>query len=143
MEILDIEKLIPEKRMLRIPEKQIFNKFQTVFYQLFPKLKPKLIVREIDVSQTSARVTFKLLQQVGKFAKLAQEEEDEQALEELLELLVLMFKPSFPEVTADWIKDQMTLEQIVGAFQFCIEPLVEQTVKNPQAAQFLKSKLGR
>ena len=140
--VLNVAEFLPETRILEVPEKRRYGKFLTFVFNLFPKLRPADPVRKIDVSKTTARVTLTLMLQVGKFAKLA-EQNDEGAFDELLELMVLIFKPSFPEVTADWIRDNLTFEQIIGAFQYCIEPLKEQVTKNAAAAQMLKANLGR
>jgi len=139
--ILNVAEFLPETRILEVPEKRRYGKFLTFVFNLIPGLRPTDPVRKIDVSKTTARVTLTLMLQVGKFAKLA-EKEDEGAFNELLELMVLMFKPSFSEVTTDWILDNMTTEQIIGAFQYCIEPLKEQVSKNAAAAQMLKANLG-
>lgn len=104
--ILDLDKLMPERRVV------------------------KMGGREIDVSKISARVMFEISRKYGN-VKESMNMNDEDALE----LVCSICRPSFPDITVDWLLDNTDMEGLLSLIEFVLAPLNERTEKNIKAAQ--------
>ena len=104
--ILDLDKLMPERRVV------------------------KMGGREIDVSKISARVMFEISRKYGN-VKESMNMNDEDALE----LVCSICRPSFPDITVDWLLDNTDMEGLLSLIEFVLAPLNERAEKNIKAAQ--------
>ena len=99
--ILDLDKLVPEKRIIRLAGK------------------------EIDVSKIPSRVTLEIAQKADVLKSGSEE-----SFPLLLELVVQICKPSQPDINADWLVDNTSLDQLIALIEFVLEPLKERAAKN-------------
>jgi hypothetical protein len=122
-EILNLDVIIPPKRYIKITERpkgpEKFNRFIPGF------LRFKKRVRKIDVSLTSTRVTLEISKHYQKYLEASIAGEFDEVENEVYELIVAMCKPSFPEISREWIVDNTNPDQILAWFQFLIKPLYE------------------
>lgn len=106
--ILDLDKLIPDQRIVR------------------------LAGVDIDVSKIPSRVTMELSKKQKVF-----KEASEESFPALIEMIIKIMKPSKPDVTDDWLIDNTSMDQLLALIEFVLEPLqdkVEETQsKNQQA----------
>lgn len=94
--ILDLDKLIPEQRIVR------------------------LAGEEIDVSKIPSRVTM----EVAKKADVLQSGSNE-SFPLLIDMIVKICKPSKPDITQDWVIDNTSMDQLLAFIEFVLEPLQE------------------
>ncbi|KAB2337656.1 hypothetical protein F7731_08670 [Cytobacillus depressus] len=97
-EILDLDKLIPEQRIIRLAGK------------------------EIDVSKIPSRVTLEIAKK-SDVLKSGSEE----SFPVLLDLVVKICKPSQPDITSDWIIDNTSLDQLLALVEFILKPIKDRT----------------
>jgi hypothetical protein len=97
-------------------------------------------VREIDVTDIPARVVLELIKRQNDIQnKIANE--DEALFDWMLDLALKICKPSFPDITIDWVMENMDFEQLKRFLQFVLQPLndyIEQAAdeaKNTLAAR--------
>lgn len=106
--ILDLDKLIPDQRIVR------------------------LAGVDIDVSKIPSRVTMELSEKADVFKKA-----NEKSFPALIEMIIKIMKPSKPDVTDDWLIDNTSMDQLLALIEFVLEPLqdkIEETqAKNQQA----------
>lgn len=104
--ILDLDKIIPEKRIV------------------------KLAGEEIDVSKIPSRVTMEISNKADVFAS-----GDSNSFNEVVELVVKICKPSKPDITSSWIIDNTDITQLMALLEFVMAPLREKAEesKNQQA----------
>lgn len=100
-EILDLDKLVPEQRLVRLAGK------------------------EIDVSKIPSRVTL----EIAKKSDVLKSGSDE-SFPVLLDVIVKVCKPSFPEITQDWIIDNTSLDQLLALIEFILQPIKDRTEGN-------------
>ena len=94
--ILDLDKLIPEKRIV------------------------KLAGEEIDVSKIPSRVTM----EVASKADVLQSGSSA-SFPILLDMIVKICRPSKEDITQDWIVDNTSIDQLLKLIEFVLEPLQE------------------
>ncbi len=94
--ILDLDKLVPEKREV------------------------VLAGEKIDVSKIPSRVTMEVAEKADLFSSGSAE-----SFPELLEMIVKICKPSKEDITQDWIIDNTSMDQLIALIQFVLEPLQE------------------
>ena len=100
--ILDLDKIIPDKRII------------------------KLAGKEIDVSVIPTRVSLEIIKNAEKFKDLTNNADDT-LFDMVLDLTVKVIKPSFPEVSRDWLLDNTKdLFQLQKLLEFVLEPLQQQ-----------------
>jgi|SRR5690606_23579305 len=92
--ILDLDKLIPEQRIVRIAGE------------------------EIDVSKIPSRVTMEVAQK----ADILRSGSDE-SFPIMIDMIVKILKQSKPDVTRDWIIDNTSMDQLIALIEFVLEPL--------------------
>lgn len=97
-EILDLDKLIPEQRIIR------------------------LAGNEIDVSKIPSRVTLEIAKK-SDVLKSGSEE----SFPVLLDLVVKICKPSQPDITSDWIVDNTSLDQLLALIEFILKPIKDRS----------------
>lgn len=106
--ILDLDKLVPEKRAI------------------------VLAGEEIDVSKIPSRVTMEVAEKADIF-----QEGSAESFPALLEMIVKICKPSKQDITTDWIVDNTSMDQLLALIEFVLEPLkdkaTEDQAKNEQA----------
>lgn len=93
-EILDLDKLIPEQRIV------------------------KLAGKEIDVSKIPSRVTL----DIAKKSDVLKSGSDE-SFPLMLDMVVKICKPSQPDITTDWIVDNTSLDQLMALIEFILKPI--------------------
>lgn len=98
-EILDLDKLIPAKRAV------------------------KLAGKEIDVSKIPSRVTLEIAQKSDVLQSGSQD-----SFPVLLEIVVKICRPSQPDITSDWIIDNTSLDQLLALIEFILKPIKDRTV---------------
>ena len=99
-QILDLDKLAPEQRILVLEG------------------------REIDVSKIPSRVMLEIIQKKDEM------EEKGTDFEGTIDLAVKICKPSFPEITKDWLLDRTDFTQLVDLLEFVLKPLKDRAEKN-------------
>ena len=92
--ILDLDKLIPEQRII------------------------KLSGQEIDVSKIPSRVTM----EVAEKADILKSGSNE-SFPVLLDMIVKICKPSKPDINQDWVIDNTSIDQLLALIEFTLEPL--------------------
>lgn len=106
--ILDLDKLIPDKRVV------------------------VLAGEEIDVSKIPSRVTMEVAEKADLF-----QEGNAESFPALLEMIVKICKPSKTDITQDWIVDNTSMDQLLALIEFVLQPLQEKAnqeqTKNQQA----------
>lgn len=106
--ILDLDKLIPDQRVVR------------------------LAGVDIDVSKIPSRVTMELSEKAEVF-----KEADEKSFPALIEMIIKIMKPSKPDITDDWLIDNTSMDQLLALIDFVLEPLQDKVAetqsKNQQA----------
>ncbi|WP_284037462.1 hypothetical protein [Neobacillus sp. 114] len=100
-DILDLDKLIPEQRIVRLSGK------------------------EIDVSKIPSRVTLEIAKK-SDVLKSGSEE----SFPLLLELIVKICKPSQPDITSEWIIDNTSLDQLMALIEFILKPIKDRASGN-------------
>lgn len=93
-EILNLNELIPNKRIV------------------------KLVDKEIDVTKIPAKVSLKILKNFDKL-----EEDNDESLDLVFDIVMDIIKPQNPDITLDWIMDNTDLIQLVAFIKFIIEPV--------------------
>lgn len=101
--ILDLDKLIPDKRVI------------------------VLAGEEIDVSKIPSRVTMEVAEKAEVFKEAGSE-----SFPALLDMIVKICKPSKQDITQDWIVDNTSMDQLLALIEFVLEPLQDK-VKEEQA----------
>lgn len=106
--ILDLDKLIPDQRVVR------------------------LAGVDIDVSKIPSRVTMEVSEKAEVF-----KEASEESFPALIEMIIKIMKPSKPDITDDWLIDNTSMDQLLALIDFVLEPLqdkvAETQAKNQQA----------
>lgn len=97
-EILDLDKLIPSQRIVKLGGKTI------------------------DVSKIPSRVTLEIAQ---KSDVLKSGTEDSFPI--LLNLIVNICKPSSPDITTEWLIDNTSLDQLLALIEFILQPIKDRT----------------
>lgn len=95
-EILDLDKLIPEQRIIR------------------------LAGREIDVSKVPTRVVL----EIEKNKKKLQGGGDE-TFDLLLDFTAKICRPSCPDITSEWLIDNTDFDQLQALLEFVMAPIRE------------------
>jgi hypothetical protein len=108
--ILDLDTLIPEKRII------------------------KLVGKEIDVSMIPSRVMLKVIKKLDVFAEMGENLSDDSFFE-IADIAVEICKRSFPEITVEWLIDNTDIIQLIELLQFIVSPLRSKIEKNLQTAQ--------
>lgn len=98
--ILDLDKLVPDKRIV------------------------KLAGKEIDVSKIPSRVTLEIAQK-SDVLKSGSEE----SFPLMLDMVVKICKPSVPDMTSDWLVDNTSLDQLMALIEFVLEPVQKRAEK--------------
>jgi hypothetical protein len=141
IEICDLTKIIPPKRIIKIEEhtqeeKWIVRQFKRIF-----SIEKKPVIREIDISRVPTKVSIEIEKYFREFGEATAKNDFEKVEQRMFDIMVDVCKPSFPEITTDWVKENTIPEQIQEMFQFIIEPIIlraaglEENVKNAIAAQ--------
>jgi len=99
-EILDLDKLIPDQRLIRLAGK------------------------EIDVSKVPTRVVLEIEKNKGKLQSGGDE-----TFDMLLDLVCKICRPSFPEITTDWLVDNTDFVQLQALLEFVMKPIREKAEK--------------
>lgn len=94
--ILDLDKLIPDKRII------------------------VLAGEEIDVSKIPSRVTMEVAEKADIF-----KEGSSESFPALLDMIVKICKPSKTDITEDWVIDNTSMDQLLALIEFVLEPLQE------------------
>lgn len=100
-EILDLDKIITAERIVRLAGK------------------------DIDVSKIPSRVTLEIAEKSDKLKTGSDE-----SFPIMLDLVVKICKPSFPEITKDWIIDNTDLNQLLTLIEFILKPIKDRTERN-------------
>ena len=100
-ELLDLDKLIPDKRAI------------------------KLAGREIDVSKVPTRVVLEIEKNKDKLKSGSDE-----TFDLMLDLVCKIIKPSFPEITVDWLVDNTDFMQLQALLEFVMKPIREKAEKS-------------
>ncbi|MBU5214560.1 hypothetical protein [Heyndrickxia oleronia] len=100
-EILDLDKIVTAERKVRLAGK------------------------EIDVSKIPSRVTLEIAEKTDVLQSGSKE-----SFPVLLDLVVKICKPSFPEITSDWIIDNTSLDQLLKLVDFILKPIKERAEGN-------------
>lgn len=101
--ILDLDKLVPDKRIV------------------------KLAGKEIDVSKIPSRVTLEIAQKSDVLKSGT-----EASFPLMLEMVVNICKPSQPDITTDWLVDNTSLDQLMALIEFVLEPVKARAEKAEQ-----------
>ncbi|MEK8132909.1 hypothetical protein WMW72_34010 [Paenibacillus filicis] len=80
----------------------------------------KLAGKEIDVSKIPSRVTLELAEKSDELKSGGKN-----SFPMVLEMVVKVCKPSFPEITKDWIVDNTSLDQLTALIDFILNPVKE------------------
>jgi len=99
-EILDLDKLVPDKRAIR------------------------LAGEEIDVSKVPTRVMLEVAKKKDDFQSGGDE-----AFDLMLDLVAKICKPSKPDISTDWIVDNTSMEQLLALLEFVLKPLQDRANK--------------
>jgi hypothetical protein len=97
-EILDLDKLIPSQRIVKLGGKSI------------------------DVSKIPSRVTLEIAQK-SDVLKSGSEE----SFPTLLNLIVNICKPSQPDITSEWLIDNTSLDQLLALIEFILQPIKDRS----------------
>jgi hypothetical protein len=141
IQICDLTKIIPPKRIIKIEEKQAKENLLVRQFRRIFGIEKKPIIREIDISRVPTRVSIEIEKYFREFGEATGKDDFEKVEERMFDIMVDVCKQSFPEVTVQWVKDNTIPEEISEMFQFIIEPIVvramglEENVKNAIAAQ--------
>lgn len=100
--ILDLDQIIPEERVVILATKRI------------------------DVSRIPSRVTLDIAKNSDKLQSGNQD-----SFPMLLEQVANILRPSFPEVTVDWIVDNTDLNQLLKLIEFVLEPVKDRAEGEP------------
>lgn len=99
-EILDLDKLIPDQRIVRLAGK------------------------EINVSKIPSRVTLEIAEKSDVLQSGSNE-----SFPLLLDMIVKICKPSQPDITTDWLVDNTSLDQLLALIEFVLKPIQERADK--------------
>jgi hypothetical protein len=141
IQICDLTKIIPPKRIIKIEEKQAKENLLVRQFRRILGIEKKPIIREIDISRVPTRVSIEIEKYFREFGEATAKNDFEKVEQRMFDIMVDVCKPSFPEITTDWVKENTIPEQIQEMFQFIIEPIIlraaglEENVKNAIAAQ--------
>ncbi|CRK80304.1 hypothetical protein [Neobacillus massiliamazoniensis] len=100
-EILDLDKLIPEQRIIRLAGK------------------------EIDVSKIPSRVTLEIAEKSDVLKSGSNE-----SFPLLLDMIVKICKPSQPDINSDWLIDHTSLDQLLSMIEFILKPIQDRAKGN-------------
>jgi hypothetical protein len=99
-EILDLDKLIGDKRII------------------------KLAGKEIDVSKIPSKVTLRI---ADSYEDL--KEDNPESMNILMDIVMDIIKPKNPEVTQDWIIENTDIKQLIALIEFIMKPVNERIKK--------------
>lgn len=97
-EILDLDKLIPDQRIVRLAGK------------------------DIDVSKVPTRVVLEI-------EKNKDQLQGDGSFNMVLDMACKICKPSFPEITVDWLIDNTDINQLRAMLEFIMKPIREKAEK--------------
>ncbi len=136
--VCNIDKVITKKRLIRISEKPNSKLFK---YLPFLRRYYPPRIREIDVSRAPSRVILELMQE-EQFMKEQTVQEDDALFASLIDKAIKICRPSFPEITKEWILDNLSFEELMAFLKFAMKPLndylagmVEEAAKKIQAVK--------
>lgn len=101
--ILDLDKIVPDKRIV------------------------KLAGKEIDVSKVPSRAVF----EIEKNKKKLQSGGDE-TFDLLLKIACDICRPSFKDITPDWLIDNTDFDQLQALLEFVMQPIREKAEKTKE-----------
>ena len=136
--VCNIDKVVTKKRLIRISENPKWKIFKCLPFlrRYYP---PR--VREIDVSRAPSRVILELMQE-EQFMSEQVKQEDDALFSSLIDKAIKICRPSFPEITKEWILDNMSFEELMAFLKFAMKPLndyldgmVEEAAKKIQAVK--------
>jgi hypothetical protein len=134
IEVLDLDKIIPPSRIFKLTEKvplKALNKFWRIVWKILGifGIKKPLIVREIDVAKTTTRASIEMDRFLDEYQKAATAMEIETINDRMYDIMITACKPSFPEITLEWLQDNTTPEQVLELFKFVLQPYVDRALK--------------
>lgn len=97
--ILDLDKFVPPSRTL------------------------KLAGKTIDVSVIPAAVSLGLVEKSGLLREM-EKTQDPALIDEVINICIKIMRPSFPEVSKDWLLENCSLDQFQMLIAFVLEPLM-------------------
>jgi hypothetical protein len=114
--ILNLDEVLSQERIVQLTERSTGVK------------------RKIDVTNIPARVILELTKRESDLKEKAQSE-DEGLFDWMTEIAIKICKPSFPEITLDWIMDNMNFNQLQQFLKFVLQPLDEYIKEAAEAAK--------
>ena len=97
--ILDLDKFVPPSRTL------------------------KLAGKTIDVSVIPAAVSLGLVEKSGLLREM-EKTQDPALIDEVINICIKIMRPSFPEVSKEWLLENCSLDQFQMLIAFVLEPLM-------------------
>jgi len=80
------------------------------------------ISREIDVTEIPARVILELIKRENDLKK-KMNDPDDNIFDWMLDMAIDICKPSFAEMSKDWIIENMSFDQLQRFLQFVLQPV--------------------
>lgn len=102
-EVLDLDKLIDKKRII------------------------KLAGKEIDVSRIPSKVSLGLLERYEEI-----DEDNSDSMDRTFDLIMDIVKPQNPDITKDWIIENTDLIQLMAFIEFVIKPVKDRIGDDPK-----------
>jgi|GEM_PF-1995371 len=142
-EILNLDTIVPKRRVITLTGKVAEPKSRVIRFicRFIPVLRKKPRKYEIDVSMVNVRTALEVERNFARFAQLSLEfakepqDDDQEIVEEMYRLILSVCKQSFPEISKEWLMENLTPEQVLAVFEFILEPLRERVEKNARAAR--------
>lgn len=100
--ILDLDKVVPAERIVILSGKKI------------------------DVSRIPSRVTLDIAKDQDKLKNGGDD-----SFSAVLKQIICICKPSFPDITEEWIADNTDFEQLMQLIEFVLAPLKERAGTEP------------
>lgn len=123
-QILNLDELIQTPRIVKLTEKATGIK------------------REINVTDVPSGVVLELIKQESDL-KTKAKTEDQSLFDWMMDIAIKICKPSFPEISIEWIRDNMTFNQLRQFLIFVLEPLnqyIQEAVDEAKKTMAAKSK---
>lgn len=147
-EILDLDKFLPAPRIVILTERDEPQGLAGLIRKALRLLgiAPSRRVRRIDLSRVSTRATLEIeayfkayttSMQAITNTKAERSEEENAALlnaleSQMFDLMTAACRASDPTIDREWLQRNTTPTQILELFQFILQPLMEQAVRNAE-----------
>lgn len=130
-EILDLDILLPPKRLIRLTERDHPQGLRGLLRRLLRPLGVQVPgrVRVIDLSAIPTGTQLQVEVFLREIERAGRGDDAQTAEDAMLDLLVVVCRHSCPDIDREWLKRNTEPQQVLAMFQFIIKPLVDRAAE--------------